>query len=75
MPSAQVGRGSEKTMTVSSEKLTKGAVATSTLLVIATAANYYLNLGWFGRFGKAVLAVALFCVVVSISRLPAQRGK
>jgi hypothetical protein len=43
--------------------------AASAPFIIGAGANYYLDLGWFGRYGKLVLSVMLLltCVLLALS--------
>ena len=39
-------------------------------LIVGAAANYYMDLGWFGRYGRLALSVMvlLTCVLVALGR-------
>lgn len=39
------------------------------VLLLAAAANYYLDLGWFGNYGRLVLSILLLlsCVLLAVA--------
>lgn len=37
------------------------------VVLLLTSANYYLELGWFGRYGRIVLSVALLATVLVLA--------
>ncbi|MEN9706211.1 MAG: hypothetical protein RLZZ393_2090 [Pseudomonadota bacterium] len=39
------------------------AIVAAALFLSASAANYYLDLGWFGRYAKAAVGLALLFVL------------
>jgi hypothetical protein len=53
-------------MSDSSRALKNGAFAICSVLFFVAAANYFMHLGWFGRFGKSVLGMSLMLVVLVI---------
>jgi hypothetical protein len=38
--------------------------------VVGAAVNYYMDLGWFGRYGRLVLSVTILltCILVALGR-------
>jgi branched-subunit amino acid permease len=54
---------------MSFKKILRGVAGLLAILVVAAAANYYLELGWFGSRGRFVLSVLLLlaCMVVAIA--------
>jgi len=38
--------------------------------IIGTAANYYMDLGWFGHYGKLAVSVAILvtCILIAVGR-------
>jgi hypothetical protein len=44
------------------DKLLRPVAAVLAICVLGAAATYYLDLGWFGRWGKLVLSVSVLFV-------------
>jgi hypothetical protein len=53
-------------MSNSFRTLKNGAFAICSVLFFVAAANYFMKLEWFGRFGKSVLGMSLMLVVLVI---------
>jgi hypothetical protein len=51
-------------------KLVRSLAAVLAACVAGAAANYYMDLGWFGRYGKLMLSITLIlgCILVMFSQ-------
>ena len=60
---------------MSNDRLIKPSGAILAVLLVAACANYYMDLGWFGRYGRAVVNVLILSVIVLVvnSRAAAQK--
>lgn len=56
-------------------KLLRLVAALLAICIAVAAANYYMNLGWFGRYGRLVLSiiVLLTCILLVWSRRVSSR--
>lgn len=51
-------------------KLLRSLAAVLALCILGAAANYYMDLGWFGRRGKLVFSITILlaCILVALSQ-------
>jgi hypothetical protein len=50
-------------------KKDKYAIGLGALFLAVTAANFYLELAWFGRFGKAAVATSVGLILYAVLRV------
>lgn len=62
---------------MSVDKLVRPVASVVAVFLVVAAANYYMDLGWFGSRGKLVLilAVLLICILLALWQKPSRKDR